>query len=71
MAAVVRQVSGLLRAPGGIRRKSARSRCGSENFLPTVNVLRVTGAASAGKYSPWKSSWQKLSHVLTDLECSQ
>ena len=52
-------MSGVLRAPGGIRRKSARSRCGSENFLPTVNVLRVTGAASAGKYSPWKSSWQK------------
>ena len=53
MAAVVRHVTGL-RSPGGILRKSARSRCGSENFLPTVAVLRETGPVSAGRYSPWK-----------------
>ena len=53
LAAVVRHVTGL-RSPGGILRKSARSRCGSENFLPTVAVLRETGPVSAGRYSPWK-----------------
>ena len=53
LAAVVRHVTGL-RSPGGILRKSARSRCGSENFLPTVTVLRETGPQGrAGRYSPY------------------
>ena len=52
LAAVVRHVTGL-RSPGGILRKSARSRCGSENFLPTVTVLRETDPpGSEGRYSP-------------------
>ena len=59
LAAVVRQVTGL-RLLGGIRRNSARSRCASENFLPTVTVLRETGPVSAGRYSPWMGGWQIL-----------